>query len=76
MEPIFEKLQVLEIPAERNAAEPASSAGMSPETEGTETTEPLVSGEGTSGPQLIAPDDLVRRVIHRADQLRQEWVLP
>ncbi|PYX92378.1 MAG: hypothetical protein DMG67_07080, partial [Acidobacteria bacterium] len=41
MEPIFEKLQVLEIPAERNAAEPASSAGMSPETEGTETTEPL-----------------------------------
>jgi len=75
MGPIFEKLQMLEIPAERNVTEPLVSAGMPPETQGTETTEPLVSGEGTSGPQLIAPDDLVRRVIHRADQLRQEWAL-
>ena len=74
LQPVFEKLQAL---------------GITPELENPEHPEPdgkLLPGEtnGVGGPLLLTgsdltqaernSDDLVARVIRRADELRQEWI--
>jgi hypothetical protein len=74
LQPVFEKLQAL---------------GITPEAENPEDPEPdgkLLPGEtnGVGGPLLLTgshitqaernSDDLVARVIRRADELRQEWI--
>src|SRR5262249_5427280 len=74
MNPVFEKLNALEITPDLAIEEPAVSNGrLLAETNGSallpiEHTEENIEAEDTT------PEDLVARVIRRADELRQEWV--
>ncbi len=75
MQPVFEKLEMLEIAPNQTMLQRCDSNGASREAEATEAAGgPLVAID-SEHPELesIAPDDLVARVIHRADELRQEW---
>ena len=61
MQPVFDKLQLLEIPATENHGDPQD--------------EPEAVGDEPEGMQSLAaaPEGLVERVIRRASDLRQEW---
>jgi hypothetical protein len=74
MEPVFEKLQTLEIFPEPQATAPSQTVDTSLATETRVASERLFATEPENPePESIAPDTLVARVIRRAEELRQEW---
>ncbi len=77
MQPVFAKLQTLEIMPEPAMENRPESIARSQATEATDTTGesmPLLAmNSENSEAERITPEDLVARVIRRAGELRQEW---
>ena len=79
MQPVFEKLQALEIYPESATMTRSRSLDASPRSGAPQMAEPLATtvaeniGLETEEPQSAGQADLIARVIHRADELRQEW---
>ncbi len=80
LRPVFERLDVLEIPPVSDTTRQPRPADISDRTGSMDTTESLVltgadTGAENEEPQPIEPADLVARVIHRAGELREKWAL-
>jgi len=80
LRPVFERLDVLEIPPVSDMTRRPRPADIPDQTGLMDTNESLVLAGADTGaeneePQPIAPADLVARVIHRADELREKWAL-
>jgi len=73
MQPVFEKLEMLEIEPSQSKLHRADSNGVSPKIDANEAEELLVTNG--SEPEFIVPDDLIARVTRRADELRKEWAI-
>ncbi len=74
MQPVFAKLQALEIMPEAVMQDQADSNGRSQATEATGEGVPLLATNSDNpDAECITPEDLVARVIRRAGELRQEW---
>lgn len=74
MQPVFAKLQSLEIMPEPAMQDRPDSEGRSQATETTGESMPLLAMTSQNPEaECITPDDLVARVMRRAGELRQEW---
>jgi very-short-patch-repair endonuclease len=74
MNPVFEKLNTLEITPEADVEEPPpSNVRLLAETNGSALL-PIERAEDNTEAEDTRSEDLVARVIRRADELRQEWV--
>jgi len=73
MQPVFEKLEMLEIEPSQSKLHRADSNGVSPKIDANGAEELLVTNG--SEPEFIVPDDLIARVTRRADELRKEWAI-
>src|SRR5262249_37075859 len=68
MQPVFDKLEMLEISPDLNNGDENDADGLA-----TAQAEGLPDEPERREPEVAALDGLVERVIRRADELRQEW---
>jgi hypothetical protein len=80
MQPVFNRLEMLEISPDPNEDEDKDDGNQAPGSETTDLPFQPAAGRALSAGELESlesqpadPDGLVERVIRRADELRQEW---
>jgi len=75
MQPVYEKLEMLEITPSPAMLHRSDSNGASPKIETNEAGLLIVKDSEHSEPEFVAPDDLIARVTRRAEELRQAWAM-